>query len=342
MVSLEVIQHISAACYGLQVFSATPVRDAWKLETDLGYKCFKHVNLSVDKLAFVAAAVEHLVDNGFDATVTFINTINKTPFVAAPDGLFYLTDWINGHEGIANSLHDIQNAAAVLARLHRAAHGFVAPATYKPREAWGDIPSAWRARQAELKGFQLFAKSKNEEPFCKMYLDSCEWYIERCATALNILRNCDYNGLVDSSKRQGSLCHRDFTYHNFIIDESGKLYIIDFDYCSQEIRAYDIGRYARKVAKNFDWQSLPVKLMLRAYNLEGKMSCDELVFVLAFLYFPQRYWRLANRYFTDSQKNRQELTDQLRHELKYRQQEAAFLIQFSHEIFSGLQVREEH
>ncbi len=338
MVDFEWIKQTIASWYGLEVTIAWKVRDAWRVETPSGPKCFKQVEAPPARVKFTAAAVRYLVNNGFAETVPFLKTVQNSYLIDLPEGVFYLTDWIHGREGDMSNFQDIMSASKVLAKFHRASIGFFPPDDCKPRESWGDLPDDWQKRKQQLEKFIQLARQQNDE-FSKLYLDSCAWYIFRCAKALEILRSCDYEGLVTKAKLQGSLCHRDFTYHNFIIDQYSNLYIIDFDYCTQEIRAYDIGRFARKVGKNIHWQLSPVKLILQTYNEESVLTDDELVFILAFLYFPQRFWRLASRYFSGDGPTDKDYCKQLRSEIRDQKLEENFLIQLSLESSRGVLIR---
>ncbi|MDA8442120.1 MAG: CotS family spore coat protein [Peptococcaceae bacterium] len=314
--------------YGLKVQTAQKVRDAWRLETTLGPKCFKRVELSRGKVDFIAAALNHLLHNGFTATIPFIATLDGCNFVEEPDGLYYLTDWIPGREGDITGVADVCAAAGILAKLHQASQGFILPPNCEPRQTWGKLPYEWLKHHAELERYRVLAQAAMDSTFNREFAATSGWYIARCQCAIDILHTCNYEKLVEQAKRQGSLCHRDFTYHNFIFDTANRLYVIDFDYCAQEIRAYDVARYARKVARNFKWQLRPVKLMLQAYDEVAPLSSDEIRFIAAFLFFPQQYWRIANRHFNTSSHAKAKLTKELLHETKHRLQEERFLQQF--------------
>ncbi|HZW82433.1 MAG TPA: CotS family spore coat protein [Candidatus Deferrimicrobium sp.] len=319
---------IFASYYGLQVFSAHKVRDAWRVQTSSGPKCFKRVKSSLDKVLFTAAALEYLINNGFSATVPFLKTLQNSYAIELPEGVFYATEWLPGREGDFSNLEDIQTAAKVLARIHIASRGFVPPEGCKKKESWGEIPNAWQKYALQLTEFRELANAKPNDHFNQLYLSFVDSYQKRVDLALNILNSCDYFGLVESAKKQGSLCHRDYTYHNFLVDDQGTLNVIDFDYCTQDIRAYDVGRFIRKVAKHHKYNTIPVKLLLDAYQSEHPLDRDELIFVLAFVHFPQRFWRLATRYYCKRPRyTPQYLLSQLEQETQELALENDFLLQ---------------
>lgn len=75
------------------------------------------------------------------------------------------------------------------------------------------------------------------------------------------------------------------------------MYIIDFDYCKREIRTYDIANFMKKVLKRVDWNIEYAEAIIDAYNAVSPLREEEYEVLYAYLLFPQRYWRLANRYY---------------------------------------------
>ena len=52
-----------------------------------------------------------------------------------------------------------------------------------------------------------------------------------------------------------------------------------------------------KVLKRCNWDFEFGKAILEAYNSEVPLKEEEYKVIYAYLQFPQRYWRLANRYY---------------------------------------------
>ena len=65
----------------------------------------------------------------------------------------------------------------------------------------------------------------------------------------------------------------------------------------REIRAYDISNFMIKVLKRCNWNLEYAKEIINAYNSVSPLRDDEYKVLYAYLQFPQRYWRLANRYY---------------------------------------------
>ena len=115
--------------------------------------------------------------------------------------------------------------------------------------------------------------------------------------ALEILNQSNYYNICRISEEEKSFCHHDFTYHNILINDDNEVSIIDFDYCKREVRAFDISNFMIKVLKRRDWNFEIAKLIIDNYNEVSPLEEDEYMVLYAFLMFPQRYWRICNRYY---------------------------------------------
>ena len=108
-------------------------------------------------------------------------------------------------------------------------------------------------------------------------------------------------GLANKNMHSQGLCETaplDFTCTlGIIIDKDNNVNIIDFDYCKREVRAYDISNFMTKVLKRREWDINCANLIIDAYNEVSPLSKDEYRVLFAFLLFPQRFWRLGNRYY---------------------------------------------
>ncbi len=111
------------------------------------------------------------------------------------------------------------------------------------------------------------------------------------------LNQSNYYNICRISEEEKSFCHHDFTYHNIIVDEKNEVSIIDFDYCKREVRAFDLSNFMIKVLKRREWDFELAKLIIDNYIEISPIEDDEYMVLYAFLMFPQRYWRICNRYY---------------------------------------------
>ena len=143
----------------------------------------------------------------------------------------------------------------------------------------------------------MVRKKHHKSDFDLIYIKSMEFYKEMGKEAFNTLESSNYLELCEIAEKDKSLCHHDFTYHNIIIDKNNDVNVIDFDYCKREIRVFDISNFITKVLKRVEWNFEYAKSIIESYNNISPLREDEYKVLYAYLQFPQRYWRLANRYY---------------------------------------------
>ncbi len=145
---------------------------------------------------------------------------------------------------------------------------------------------------------EMVRKKKNHKTdFDLNYIKSMDYYKSLGKLALETLNMSNYYELCSVSEQEKNFCHHDFTYHNIIIGEENEVNVIDFDYCKREIRAFDLSNFMTKVLKRRDWNIDVAKLIIDNYNEVSPLEDDEYKVLYAFLMFPQRYWRICNRYY---------------------------------------------
>ena len=140
-------------------------------------------------------------------------------------------------------------------------------------------------------------KKHNKQQYDLDYLSNVEFYKKLGERALNVLKTSDYLNLCEEAEVNKIFCHHDYTYHNIIIGKENNVNIIDFDYCKREVRVYDLANFITKVSKKVDWDIKYANKIIEEYNKVSKLKENEYRVLFAYLLFPQRFWRLANRYY---------------------------------------------
>lgn len=143
----------------------------------------------------------------------------------------------------------------------------------------------------------MVRKKSIKSDFDMLYLKSMEFYKEIGKKSLVTLNESDYYELCAIAENEKSFCHHDFTYHNIILSDSMDVHVIDFDYCKREVRTFDISNFMIKVLKRVEWNLEFATAIIESYDSVSKLKPEEYKVLYAYLQFPQRYWRLANRYY---------------------------------------------
>ncbi|UZP03835.1 CotS family spore coat protein [Clostridium botulinum] len=273
-------------------------KGVYYLKTNKGERCLKRINYGPQKLLFVYGAKEHLVKNGFGNLDRYYLNVNDEPYALVNEDLYTLSEWLEGRECDFRNIDEVKIAAKTLAGMHEASKGYDPPENSKLKSDLGRWPHLMEKRTKSLDKMKDIIRKKNiKNDFDMIYLKSMEFYRDLGKQALQTLKESNYYELCMVAEQEKTFCHHDFTYHNIIIDNNEKPHIIDFDYCKREVRTFDISNFMIKVLKRVDWNINFAKAIIEAYNSVCKLRDDEYKVLYAYLQFPQRYWRLANRYY---------------------------------------------
>ncbi|MBK1811516.1 CotS family spore coat protein [Clostridium sp. YIM B02505] len=284
--------------FDIKIETLRPNKGIYYLKSNKGEKCLKRINYGAQKLLFVYGAKEHLIENGFNKVDRYELNIDGEPFALVNEDLYTLSQWIPGRECDFHNLDEVKIAAKTLALLHEATKGYDPPENSKLKSDLGRWPHLMEKRMKSLDKMRDMTRKKSQKSdFDLNYIKSMEFYKELSKRAHNVMQTSSYLDLCDIAENDKSFCHHDFTYHNIILGDDNEVYVIDFDYCKREIRAYDIANFMIKVLKRVDWNIEYAKAILESYSSVGNLKDEEYRVIFAFLLFPQRYWRLANRYY---------------------------------------------
>jgi CotS family spore coat protein len=293
--------------YDFEVIEVQPVRAAYLLKTTKGAFALKKADYKANKLEFIHSAIEHLYNNGFKRLARTYLTRNGKTHIEVDGEIYFLTNWLQGREADLKSAKDMYNASQTLAELHLASKGFTPPPDCKPKVNLGKWPNKFQKRCNELLEFRdRVRESTSYGKFDRLFLSNVDYYYEQSLKAISMLARSSYLDLVKKAQEERGFCHRDYTYHNLIIDSFGVPHVIDFDYCVIDLQIADISRFFQKVMRKSQWEFDKVKGLLNSYEKINPLSPQDLEVLYISMMFPQKFWRLVRRYY-DHTRNETEL-----------------------------------
>ncbi|MEF9952052.1 MAG: CotS family spore coat protein [Clostridium sp.] len=285
--------------FDFEINSLTPMKGVYLIDTSKGKKCLKKINYGTNKLLYINEAKTHIVDNGFKNIDKFnIADVTGVPYAIVNNDLYTVTDWIEGRECDFRSGEDLKTSSKTLANFHNYAKDFEASPEVSQRSDIGKYTSTIERRAAMLyKMRDMARKKKRKSEFDMIYLSNVDFYYKLAQRAMKELNIDSYARVCEDSIRDKVLCHHDFTYHNIIIDNDNNSHIIDFDYCKSEMQIYDISTLCVKSLKRLDWEKSSFIDIIDSYSSVREVNKDEMNVLKTLLTFPQRFWRIANRYY---------------------------------------------
>lgn len=284
--------------FGFKIYEMIPMKGIYLIKTDKGNKCLKKINYGTQKLMYIYKAKEHIISNGFDKIDKNYLTPEGAPYAFVNDDIYVVTEWIEGRECDFKKEEDLKRAAETLARFHLCARGFTPDEDTKVRSDIGKLTNTLDKRLATLNKMRDTArKNKRKTEFDMLYLTNVDFYLKLSKDAMKSLDLESYKKVCSDALSDKVLCHHDFTYHNILFEDNGDSYVIDFDYCKWEMQIYDVATLLIKSLKRLNWDMNSAKLVLESYGNIKPISVHELNILKTLLIFPQRFWRLANRYY---------------------------------------------
>lgn len=284
--------------FDLKIEKIKPSKGIYFLKTNKGEMCLKKVSYGVQKLIFIYGAKEHLIKNGFDNIDRFYLNVENNPYAIVNEDIYTLSQWIEGRECDFMNIDEVVKASNTLANLHIASRGYEPPEHSKLKSDLERWPSVMSKRIKSFDKMRDMVRKKGIKNDVDMiYLKNYEFYKNLAKEAYALFEVSKYYDICKIAEEEKSFCHHDYTHHNIVIDNDEKFNVVDFDYCKREIRSYDIANFITKVLKKNNWDIEICKNIIESYDKVSKLSDDEIFLIYGFLMFPQRFWRLSNRYF---------------------------------------------
>lgn len=320
---MQGIENEVAGKYNLGVRNIQPYKDIYIINTTIGKKVLKKSPFSPERILFIHGAKEHLYKNNFKNLDRYLCTIDGSPYIILDEEVYTVTDLIEGRECNFDSRDDIIKAANLLACLHKASKGYIPPDGSKVQDDLGKLPSYFNKRLIELRKLRKIAR-KGKSRFDHLFLQYVDYFYDQGEKVINKLTSKCYENLVNNARQEGGFCHHDFTHGNLICSD-GKVSIINFDYCCFELKVYDIANFLRRKMRKSNWAVNEARAILNEYQTVEKISSDEFFVMKLVLQFPQKFWRVANKYYNSRRSwaekvyysKLQEVIDEVKHYEKF-------------------------
>lgn len=284
--------------FDLKIEEIKPSKGIYFLKTDKGKMCLKKVSYGIQKLIFICGAKEHLANNGFVNVDKFYLNVDGNPYAIVNEDIYTLSQWIDGRECDFLNIDEVKNSSKVLANLHISSRGYEPPEHSKLKSDLDRWPNVMSKRIRSFDKMRDMARKKGVKNDVDMfYIKNYEFYKEMAKKAYKIFEVSNYYDICREVDEEKSFCHHDYTNHNIIINEENEFSVIDFDYCKREVRSYDISNFIIKVLKKNNWEIGICKDIIENYDRVLKLRDEDIFLIYGFLLFPQRFWRISNRYF---------------------------------------------
>lgn len=321
-----------ATQYGVKFGHVNLIQDnVFKVQTSSGTWCLKQANLSETKAHYICAIQKHLTATGFRKFAPLVQDSENNSYVKLGSTIYLANVWLDGEKCDFNNLRHLEAATRTLAEFHRYSQGFVVPVGAKAKVMWNRWPQtfAWRLRDLlEFKTMVLFKPWLTE--FDRKFLAHVDYFYQLGRQALCTFACYDYPGVAALAREKGFFTHRDVAARNFVILPDGEACLIDFDYSRFDLRVNDLCRLIERSLKRQRWEMERAELILDIYQEINPLTKAEFPILLGFFQFPQKFWRLVERYYGKKKEwSEKEYTRKLTKLIEQRVEKERFLREFS-------------
>lgn len=281
--------------YSLNIKNIIPFKDTHIINTTSGKKVLRRSLLHPDRILFVHGAKEHLFNNNFRNIDRYICTTENVPYINLNGNYYTLTDMIEGRECNFDDRDDTIAATRLLASFHKASKGYNAPENSIIEDDLGKIPVYFSKRLNELKKLRKMAQ-KGRSKFDFLFMENIDYFYNIGDNVVKQLEKSKYMELVNKTRLEKSFCHHDFTQRNIYFYENQQI-LTNYEYCCYELKVYDIANFLRRKLRKCNWDVNEAKIVLDEYCKIEPITEDEFYIIRLMLLFPQKFWRVANKYY---------------------------------------------
>lgn len=210
------------------------------------------------------------------------------------DGIpFTLQHWFEGRECDTKSREDIQKSVRTLAKLHKVMKlPLVEDYMEKP------LQDEYVRHNQEIRKIRKFIRKKGPvSPFEKDFVASVEWFLKKGELALQMLEDSAYTQLRAASMEAGAVCHGEYNQHNVLLWKNGAA-VTNFGHWGFDVQMADLYCFMRKLLEKYNWDLSLAKEMLRIYHQSRPITPEEWQNLRIRFTYPEKYWKLANYYFS--------------------------------------------
>lgn len=271
-------------------------RAVFKVVSEQGSFCLKKVYFGINDLLYVYSATEWLYRKNFNVP-KLLPTIDNNRFVVYDEMFFILTPWIEGMKCDFDNVKHMVLSIRNLANMHKYCQKFTPIKGSSNRLGLDDLYIS------TLKHFQQLLLTSNlanevKDKFSYEFLEHFDNNLIIAEKSLSIASRIDTNELTQS------LCHGDYVNKNIIFADNFDIWVIDFDKCKFDYSAHDIGYLLRRLLKREEtkWDEDLTISLLKNYNEIFPLTPSDFRYILSYVIFPQKYWKISRDYYKNIKK----------------------------------------
>lgn len=281
--------------YDFTVFRTYRGRGALVLVTDQGIKLLKEYGGSLKRLQKQEQLLKRIEENAFVRVDSLVP--NREGELLSEDKdrtSYYVRNWFEGAECDVKSPEQVRLSAQKLAMLHN----LMKMPELVENGINIDVLSAQFARRTrELNKTRAFIRRRSQKSeFENFYLSCFSHFYEQALAAGEKSLLFPEDIMYEAVKRDGIICHGDYTYHNLIY-AAGDMAVINFEHFTNDTQVRDLGNFCRKICEKNNWNIEVGRIILDSYTKVRTLTQEEWRNLSLRLFYPEKFWKITNHYY---------------------------------------------
>ena len=310
--------------YDFTVFRTYRGRGALVLVTDQGIKLLKEYGGNVKRLKRQNQLLKQIEENSLVRVDSLVPNREGELLSEDKDRVtYYVRNWFEGTECDVKNQEQIRMSSQKLAMLHDL---MKMPELVGEETMIDTLSRQFAKRTREMNKTRAFIRARSRKSeFENYYLSWFSYFYDQAVKIGErslFLPEEDFYGNV---KREGLICHGDYTYHNLIYAASD-MAVVNFEHFTNDTFVRDLGNFCRKVCEKNNWNTEFGRAVLDGYMKVRKLSEAEWDNLALRLAFPEKFWKITNHYYNSRKAfHPEKSTEKLSHLIESENRKLLFL-----------------
>lgn len=301
--------------YDLKVYNMYRARGAFLLETNQGLKLLKNYVGSINHLEYENKVKQSLFDRGFQTTdIVLVNKNGDFISENSSGEKYIIKNWFAGEEC---SLHDKESVARTvqtLAQMHTLMREIELAEEEITNYQQTSTIQLFEKHNRELKRVKAYIRErKQRNEFEVQFLNGYDILSEQAKQATELIKQIEYEKMLNQEVEHRVICHGYFTYHNVIMNKEA-VAITNFEKACLGIQIQDLYQFMRKCMEKSNWNESLAHTILESYDKIKPLDYNEMKVLYILLLYPEKFWKVTNYYYNNkkswiSKRNIQKLVD---------------------------------
>lgn len=287
--------------YDLEIKSTYRTKGNYGCETLSGKYILQEYNNSNEKMETMKILYNYLENQGFKTDYVIANKEGEYVSVSEDGYSYILKRWFNAEECNAYNEEQILSSAMQLAKFHNSCECTTSlweeNRSFHPGK---NVLETCEKHNKEIIRIRNYIKKRKNKNYFEISLQNIiDSYYKQGLSALNMIKQSDYENVYEISVNGKSLNHGSYNHHNIMFERGDVIFVnmMKINYAPQIQDLYD---FLRKIMEKNNWDIDLGNKILEAYENNRRIDSRERGILKAMLCYPEKFWKIINYYYNSN------------------------------------------